>query len=446
MDIKEFIVLAEMPELNTAPNKDCFDTSEKAQAHRIGKINDYSRVKEKRKKEDEYKPVTKINGYTYPSYYHGSDGPSPFLFLNKKHHEEREGKPNKPKNNEDEDLEEPGVGGIKVDGGDNKDKDCNKVDDGDDEAPGEQPKPFKESTSADAYEDQEETDFDGNKVDDGDHEDEDDSKVDDGDEEAAGEPPNPLKDEDEDQEEPGVDGDKAAAGDNEDENDSKVDGGDEEAPGEPPNPLNEDQEEPVVDSDKADYEDNEDADDSNADDSPRKPPMPFSERSKPQDTARLSAVSDLDTNDDEVEDDKDYGIDSKDEEDEDVGGIRHEDDVISEEHHESTQKTDKPKKFMRPSTMRGDMPELNTAPNKGCFDTSEKAQAHRIGKINDYSRVKENRKKEDEYKPVTRINKYYHGSDGPSPFLFLNKIWRNLMMSMATRQMLEITRMRMIAR
>ncbi len=52
MDIKEFIVLAEMPEVDTVP-KGSVDTSEKAQAHRIGKINDYSRVKEKRKKEED---------------------------------------------------------------------------------------------------------------------------------------------------------------------------------------------------------------------------------------------------------------------------------------------------------------------------------------------------------------------------------------------------------
>ena len=57
--------MAEMPELNTVP-KGSVDASEKAHAHRIGKINDYSRVKEKRKKEDEYKPVTKIDSYTYP--------------------------------------------------------------------------------------------------------------------------------------------------------------------------------------------------------------------------------------------------------------------------------------------------------------------------------------------------------------------------------------------
>jgi hypothetical protein len=82
---KEFIVL-EMP----APARCGFDTSKKArQARAIGKVGDASLVKERRKEEDQYKPVARVDKNPN-SYYHGSDGPSPFLLLNKKKRDEEE--------------------------------------------------------------------------------------------------------------------------------------------------------------------------------------------------------------------------------------------------------------------------------------------------------------------------------------------------------------------
>jgi hypothetical protein len=72
------------PKSSKPAAKDGYDNSEKAvRARNIGKVDDSSPAEERRKEEDQYKPV-KLMDKNLNSYYHGSDGPGPFFFLDKK--------------------------------------------------------------------------------------------------------------------------------------------------------------------------------------------------------------------------------------------------------------------------------------------------------------------------------------------------------------------------
>jgi class 3 adenylate cyclase len=70
-----------------------FEKNAKAQQDRTtGKVDDSSpSVKDKQKEDDQFKPLERVNK-NLNSYYHGSKGPNPFLFLNKKTHEKEEEK------------------------------------------------------------------------------------------------------------------------------------------------------------------------------------------------------------------------------------------------------------------------------------------------------------------------------------------------------------------
>ena len=73
-----------------------------------------------------------------------------------------------------------------------------------------------------------------------------------------------------------------------------------------------------------------------------------------------------------------------------------------------------------------DLTVMSIPPAKGSYGKSEKAvQARRIGKVDGSSPAEKRRREEDQYKPVEwmdkNLNRYYHGSDGPSPFFFLDK-------------------------
>jgi hypothetical protein len=291
--------------------KGSYDKSEKAvQARRIGKVDDSSPAEDRRREEDQYKPVERMDK-NLKSYYHGSDGPSPFFFLDKKREEkddsssssgsgsDEEGPPSKkvatkPKQKKTP-LKKENAQGTEEERGDgggideekrpspetaqtenqprNRDAKENRKKEADEEDGGEDPpKPLQESALANDDEFQVDFDVDDRKKDDGDEPPDDkDYYGDDGAPDKSPLKKNTRDDEDEDQEEPDIVR-------------NTVDTGDYRARGEPP--------------------------------------MPTSEYSKPQETTRPAAASD-------------------------------DGDGIYEEHQEPVQELDKPKSDMRPSTMRG---------------------------------------------------------------------------------------------
>jgi hypothetical protein len=95
-NLEEYIVL-EMPAL-----KGLFDKSEKAlYARNIGSVDEDGPLKENPKDGDQSKPVERMP-WKSNSYYHTSEGPSPFLFLGKKEKKEEEEKNNGASSDEEE--------------------------------------------------------------------------------------------------------------------------------------------------------------------------------------------------------------------------------------------------------------------------------------------------------------------------------------------------------